>query len=63
MVCNHVNEFNGARLFSQFPDDILLVFPPLDLIVGFKVKIFSVGTVKLLEPGFDIDLDSGLSTY
>lgn len=48
VVGDHVDELDGSRLFGQFPNDILLVFPPLDFIVGFEVEILSVGTVKLL---------------
>ena len=35
MVCDHVDKFDESGLFGEFTDDVLLVFPPLDFVIGF----------------------------
>lgn len=61
MIGDHVDKFDGSGLFCEFTDDVLLVFPPLDFIAGFEMKILAVGTVELMKTCFDVDFDSGLS--
>ena len=58
MVGDHVDKFDGSGLFGEFTNDVLLVFPPLDFIVSFEMKILAVGTVELMKTCFNVDFDS-----
>lgn len=63
MVSDHIGEFDWSGFFSESSNDILLIFPPFDLIYSLQMKVFPWGTVELLLTILHVDFDSGLSGY
>jgi hypothetical protein len=63
MVSDHIGEIDLSGLLGQLADNILLVLPPLDLVLGFQMEIFAHGTVKLSLACLYIDFDSRLARH
>lgn len=63
MISDHIGEFDKSGFFGESSNDILLIFPPFDLICSFQMKVFPWGTVELLLTILYVNFDSGLSRH
>jgi len=62
MIINHVDDSDSSCFFGKLSNNIIDIFPPLNLTLRNNMQILTLRTVKLSLAILDIYFDSGLAT-